>query len=277
MPEDFYFPAAPADSMALEWRFREIVKHLSETERCKLYEILAAMHSYFHRVDFTLEETVLLAHQEGQTIAFPRPLPIVKFSHLLCGYEHWLERKYSLPGFLTVEDNDVVIDCGAYVGGFSLSASKRARSLHAFEPETENFACLTANLSGRQNVILNQVGLYSASQTMDLNISRSGVEHSLLTPDDGEVIERRPIEVISLKDYCIANKISVIDFLKLEAEGVELEIFEGLGHLRPRKIAIDVSPEREGKSPANDFLRQLGLLGYEIRQRGHVMFAKHAL
>jgi len=262
--------------MALESQLREVVKHLSESERCKHYEVLAAAHPYFHKTTFIINEDVLTAQQDGQLISFPRPLPIVKFSHLICGYERWLEHKYSLPGFLAVEDGDVVIDCGAYVGGFCLSAAKRARSLHAFEPEIKNFACLQANLSGLPNIVLKQAGLYSVSQIMKLNISRSGVEHSLLAPDDGETIERRPTQFISLADYCADNNILTIDFLKLEAEGVELEIFDGLGDLRPRKLAIDVSPEREGRSPANDFLFRLKPLGYEIRQRGNVMFARRS-
>jgi hypothetical protein len=36
---------------------------------------------------------------------------------------------------------------------------------------------------------------------MNLNISPSRVEHSLLRPDDGQVIEVREIDVAALKDY----------------------------------------------------------------------------
>lgn len=44
--------------------------------------------------------------------------------------------------------------------------------------------------------------------------------------------------------------IDTVDFFKIEAQGVELEVFEGLGEVNPHRFAIDVSPEREGKGPA---------------------------
>ena len=93
-------------------------------------------------------------------------------------------------------------------------------------------------------------------------------------PDDGQVIDVREIDVITLKDYVQQKKIVKLDFVKIEAEGVELEVFDGLQDLRPRKLAIDVSPERNGESPADEFRERLMPLGYEIRQRRHVMFAK---
>ena len=52
------------------------------------------------------------------------------------------------------------------------------------------------------------------------------------------------------------------------------QFLPGNQDLRPRKLAIDVSPERNGESPADEFRERLMPLGYEIRQRRHVMFAK---
>jgi FkbM family methyltransferase len=274
MHEEHYFPNVPPSSLALEHRLRAVAHTLPEYLRCQLYEILSEAHNRFTPTKFDLHREVLTARQCGREIHFPRPLPMVKFSHLLCNYETWLEHKYSLPDFLGVDPGDVVIDCGAYVGGFSLSAVKRAAQLHAFEPERANFRCLERNLASSTQVHLNQVGLYSVSQRIALNISSSSVEHSLLMPDDGQTIERREVEVMSLADYCMYNGLPCIDFLKLEAEGVELEIFEGLRGIRVRKLAIDVSPEREGKSPAQKFVALLGERNYEHRQRGHVLFAR---
>jgi hypothetical protein len=62
--------------------------------------------------------------------------------------------------------------------------------------------------------------------------------------------------------------------VKIEAEGVELEVFEGLEAIRPRKLAIDVSPERDGESPAAEFRIRLARMNYEFRQRANVLFAR---
>jgi FkbM family methyltransferase len=198
----------------------------------------------------------------------------VKLSLIIFGYTEWLERKYCLPGFVEVERGDVVIDCGAYVGGFSINAANVASQVHAFEPEGRNFSCLSYNLCGRDNVVLNEVGLYSETRRMGLNVSSSSVEHSLLAPDDGEITGVREIGVVTLRDYLQSHGLSGLDFLKLEAEGVELEVFDGLHDIKPKKLAIDVSPERNGESPASDFCERLVSLGYDVRQRGHVMFAR---
>lgn len=271
---EYYFPNVPPESLALEGRLRSLATTLSEEKRSRLYEILSEAHPDFVASRLELTDQFLVAHQQDQQIAFPRPLPMVKFSHILCGYREWLEHKYALPGFLGVEAGDVVVDCGAYVGGFSLSAARIAKHLHAFEPAPANFACLKLNLAEFDNVTLNEAGLFSETKSMTLNMSGSSVEHSLLRPDDGDPVGLHQIEVVALTDYCRLRGIDHIDFLKLEAEGVEPEIFEGLGALRPRKLAIDVSPEREGLSPASHFESALPPLGYEIRTRGHVMFAR---
>lgn len=63
----------------------------------------------------------------------------------------------------------------------------------------------------------------------------------------------------------------------IEAEGVELEVFDGLGAILPRKFAIDVSPERNGESPADEFLERFARMGYATRQRGHALFAREAI
>ena len=96
----------------------------------------------------------------------------------------------------------------------------------------------------------------------------------MLAPDNGETLGKVEISITRLDDYCRANGIDVIDFLKIEAEGVEPEVFAGLGSVTARKIAIDVSEERNGQSPAPEFWETLPKMGYELKQRGHVLFAR---
>ena len=118
------------------------------------------------------------------------------------------------------------------------------------------------------------MGLYNRAGAAQFNISASSVEHSMLQPDDGEAIAVVEIPLVTVGGYLRGKGITRLDFLKLEAEGVELEIFEGLEGFRPRKLAIDVSAERENESPAGRFIELLGRLGYETQRRGHVLFAR---
>ncbi len=269
-----FFPNVASASLQLESGLRAIAAALPEQTRCDLYALMSQAHAAFVPTAFVLTEARTLVRQGGAEIAFPRPMPLVKLAHVLCGYRQWLERKYALPGFVTVEPGDIVVDCGAYVGGFSLSAAAVGAHVHVFEPAPANFACAAENLARFANVTLNAAGLYARTQRMPLNLSASSVEHSLLSPDDGAAIAHLDIAVFSLADYCRDRGVSQLDFLKLEAEGVEPEIVDGLGDIRPRKLAIDVSPEREGQSPAAYFEAALPKLGFKLRQRGHVMFAR---
>ena len=116
--------------------------------------------------------------------------------------------------------------------------------------------------------------LIREAPSRSINISSSSVEHSVLSPDEGEVLDKYEIQVRSIFDYCIDNNVKELDFVKIEAEGVELEVFDGLGKIRPRKLAIDVSPERNGKSPVDELVPRLSRLGYESRKRGNVLFAR---
>jgi FkbM family methyltransferase len=274
MTETYFFPNQSPETINLATRFRKEVAKLPQDSRLILYEILSSCHPTFVPTTFLEEAGMVIARQCDREIAFPNPIPMGKLTQVMCGFEELLRRKYCLPGFVEVERGDIVVDCGAYVGGFSFSAARIAEEVHAFEPEAANFACLVRNFTALSHMTLNEVGLYSDSKTMNLNISASSVEHSLLMPDDGPPIEIRPIQVVALQDYCRAKQLNRLDFVKIEAEGVELEIFDGLGSIRPRKLAIDVSAERNGESPAEEFLQRLEAVGYLVRQRGHVMFAR---
>jgi FkbM family methyltransferase len=271
-----FFPNQSQLLQEQEFRIRTIAAQLSEPMCLELYSAVSACVPSFSPTTFRNEGDIVIAEQQGSEITFPRPVPMVKMSHIIFGYEQWLKHKYCLPGFVEVEPDDVVVDCGAYVGGFARSAARIGGQVHAFEPDRSNAACAKRNLADFANATVQVCGLYNRSDEMVLNVSANSVEHSLLLPDDGVVIETRRITVLSLSDYAEANGINRYDFVKIEAEGVELEVFDGLGDMRPSKLAIDVSPERNGESPATEFRNLLEALGYEVRQRAHVMFARLA-
>lgn len=271
---DPFFPNQPGPLLQQEARLRAIAALLPEPERLALYSLFSECVASFAATTFLIEDDRVIACQKGSEIAFPRPVPMVKLALITFGYEIWLQRKYCLPGFVEVLPGDVVVDCGAYVGGFSLSAAKIAAELHAFEPARKNAHCAMRNLAGLDHVHVLECGLYDRSDEMILNISTNNVEHSLLQPDDNIIVETRRIPVVTLADYARANGIERFDFVKIEAEGVELEVFAGLEDMRPHRLAIDVSPERNGQSPAAEFRSRLEPLGYEVRQRGQVMFAR---
>lgn len=267
-----FFPMGSKRVRRFENSIRKRCGHLKPATIQKVYELLTLL-PWFVRSRFEMTSDAVLVVQQGRRLFFPNPLPLIKHSHISFGYVEILKRKYCFPGFVEVEKDDVVVDCGAFVGGFAMSAVEIAGSVHLFEPSTENAACIRNNLVDRANVFINVCGLYNEDAEIKFNHSPSAVEHSILVPDDGIILYTSTITVKRLDTYF--NHLGTVpDFVKIEAEGVEIEMFDGLGLLRPKKIAIDASPERNGESPIDELEARLNSFGYECQRRGFMLFAR---
>ncbi len=193
---------------------------------------------------------------------------------LSVGLEEWIRTKYRFQGFVEVEEGDTVIDCGGFIGAFSKSIAASAGRVFIFEPSPVNFEAVKDNLSECQNVKPLNLGLFNNGQIMEMNLSKTCVDDSLLEPDMESTGEKVQVNVVRLDEWARENNVEKIDFLKLEAEGVENEILEGAENILIRKIAADASPERNGKSNAEDLKETLRKRGYEIRERSKMVFAR---
>jgi FkbM family methyltransferase len=257
------------------WMRKRIREAAEAGDEAAVLEALAALsrrETVFAETDFTVGGHVV-ASQNGRTIAFPAPLQRENHRTILMGYAESLGGKYQAEGWCEVEPGDVVVDCGAYVGGFALSVAGIASRLVLIEPAPANHACCVANLAPFAQAAVVQAGLFDNTGTLPLNISRSGVDHSLLAPDRGVTGKTVEVEILRLDDLAKRLGLDRIDFFKLEAEGAEIEAIEGMGALRPRKIAIDAGPERYGESPMPQLTAMLAERGYETRARGNVLNA----
>lgn len=208
------------------------------------------------------------------TFVLPGYAGKTQLRQILGGYLRALHEKYTCPGFVEIEPSDVVLDCGAFAGGFSMAAALQGARAYAIEPAPLNFSCVEQNLAAFETASALQIGLYNESQTLTFNISDETSQHSLLAPDNGVVAEAINIDVHRPDTLTETFGIAPPTFVKVEAEGVEPEIIEGLGEMQPAKIAVDISPERDGKSPIEEIEAMLKSRGYETRTKGIVLFAR---
>lgn len=139
----------------------------------------------------------------------------------------WLTKTYTPKDFKIKKDN-IVLDIGAHIGLFSILAAKSASNgkVYAFEPAEENFKLLLENTNLNR---LNNIELIKKAVA-----GESGVREFALSKDDPaghaipyEETNRQKINVqsTSLNDFLKEKDINKVDFLKMDCEGAEYEIF----------------------------------------------------
>lgn len=193
------------------------------------------------------------------------------------GLNNWLLEKYTTPQ-IQLKKSDIVIDCGAFVGGFSIAAAKfGVKKIYSIEPSLKNYDCLKSNIThyNFEDIITPiNIGLDINPGRKKLNLSKSGCDDSFLEPDEGDLKSSEIVEVTTLKKLIDDYKINLNNlYLKVEAEGLEPEIILGLGNYLPRVITVDITPERDGKSPEEEIKNNLKKLGYEITTTKRCLFA----
>jgi FkbM family methyltransferase len=188
------------------------------------------------------------------------------------GPARWLGAKYTSRGFVELEPGDVVVDCGAFVGGFARAATDAGATVIAVEPSRTNQACLRANLQG-SGVDVHPVGLGDASvRQVPFREASTGLDSTFGAIDEGVPTATYGVDVVTIDELsrqCAARP----SFVKVEAEGMEIAILEGMKDVRPAKIAVDASPEG-GSDDRQEIRALLEQRGYTVREDLKMVYAR---
>lgn len=228
----------------------------------------------FGSVELDRDGGLILARTALDEVALPETDSVVPLFQIGFGYASWLGRKYQLKGFAAVEPGDVVVDCGAFVGGFSLSVRHSADRVIAVEPSAANFRALEKNVGGMASIECCQVALWNEEAVLPLHHSTTNVDDSLFEPDEGATGRSTLVRATTLSTLLSELECDRADFVKVEAEGAEREVLDGLRELRPRAIAVDCSPERDGASEIARLSNMLEGIGYDVLRRNWIVFAR---
>lgn len=179
---------------------------------------------------------------------------------------------------IKIETNATVLDIGANIGLFSLYIKQKYPNskIYAFEPIPEVFQILTANLVEHEEHIktynyalsnknematfhyypgFSVISGFHANQTRDAEIIMSGMQskYNENNMDMPALVTKRltqltsfQCQTISLAYFIQQEKISHIDLLKLDIEGAELAVIEGITQndwLKIRQIVMEVHNE----------------------------------
>jgi FkbM family methyltransferase len=141
-----------------------------------------------------------------------------------CGniFEINLHNTYSF-GECIVEKDDIVFDVGAFCGFFSKYAiDQGASKVYFFEPNPEGVnlgKCFFPN----HNIIFENVA-----------VSKNNGFDTIMFSDNNDILGNPLygtdifVRTINLMDYIKENSIEKIDYLKIDIEGFEYEVFESL-------------------------------------------------
>ncbi len=178
-----------------------------------------------------------------------------------------------------VREGMVVLDVGANIGYYTVQFARisgRTGRVIAFEPNPVMVAELKANieLNHLSNVQVEPIALFNRDGEANLHCPLTGREaHGTLVPNETfEIKNVLKVRTRRLDDFLKEAGMSFVDFMKVDVEGAERNVFQGASEtLRgPRKPVIffecvEVACRSLGYG-VSDVLGDLAAYGYRFEQ-----------
>lgn len=214
-----------------------------------------------------------------QTMAVFTPYRALNFAKGIDTRIRYLAEIFGYGEFYTLQSGDIVFDIGANIGEFSRFCVSVDCQVHAFEPDADVFRILGQNLVNYPNAKAINMAAADTTGERSFWLRPMDADSTLIKPDDESQYKKITMQAIRLDDYVEQQNIERIALLKCDAEGAEPEVVYGCERILPRikTIAIDCSPERNGKPTHVEVIRYLSAHGFEIvsdpvgRKRGLVV------
>ena len=215
------------------------------------------------------------------------------------GSELWLHPRYHLDftiiafGYFdkalhryidrTVRSGMTCLDIGANIGAVSTHLARNVGPtgrVHAFEPVPGLRARLQKNLARNGcDAVVTVFPLALSNTTGEAHLAVAGVDAdnqglaSLVASANDQLTSTLTVRTATLDEFVAAQRITRIDFIKMDIQGAEILMLEGarrtLSELRPDLI-VEVSPQDLagiGKN-SRDLLELLEGCGYRIHELG---------
>lgn len=286
-----------------EGRFDELVAAISNLYQSKLSGYEGRFQRTVSIPIYLLEEIHLLL-DEG-SLAYPlrdggwqiiklsnfslgRQIPVITRSvidtrHGSPKHTKLMEDIYSFDGFVTVEENDIIVDVGAYIGTLSFCFAEKSGIFISIDPMASVSDELEYNTQPYPNVITVPKAAWTEKTELEINQSSLPNENSVLLPDQRSLNRSFTVDADTVPNIVRNLGIEHIDYLKIEAEGVEIEILEAAlaDEIEIEKIAVDASAERDGSGVVDEICAILESYNYDWQINGEapewgseIVFAK---
>lgn len=203
----------------------------------------------------------------------------IKIESPMDGIEAYVEvfcdKKYDQGGVPKV--GNIVIDIGAYVGMYSVKASRFVGAtglVVAVEPLPSNLVYLKRNLTDYPNTKVVEVALSNYTGTSKL-YARPGTEASSLVYKQKNFID---VRVTTLDELVKQLKLPRVDYIKMDAEGSELNILGGAIKVLHKDYPVlslaCYHPDPTGNPYVGKVITYLESVGYKCISRTGYVYAQ---
>lgn len=168
---------------------------------------------------------------------------------------YWVHKKSTLPIgadlFMDIHNRikygplTTMFDVGANLGQTWewFRNNEQGAKIYCFEPVAETFKALEKKTENDKNCILKNIAFGNVAGEKIIKLFEG--EYSALNSLKDDVMntniqaKEERITIETLDNYCFKNKISKIDFLKIDTEGYEMNVLEGAKNmLNAGKVSI---------------------------------------
>jgi FkbM family methyltransferase len=168
-----------------------------------------------------------------------------------------------LQGVFRFEEGMNFLDIGAHIGKYTIRAGMKIGKegkVVAIEPDKDNFDLLVRNIeaNGLQNCVALNLAAYRADTEVNLFLASTSREHSIME-DFGK--GSRKVTARALDSVLEEIGIEKVDLIKIDVEGAELEVLEGLENTLTKQnplLIVEILKRDEDK-----VIRYLGSLYYK--------------
>ncbi len=130
-----------------------------------------------------------------------------------------------------IRKDSIVIDIGANIGLHTIYFAQIADNglVFSFEPSHETFRLLLKNVNNIPNVLPLNIGISDCTETTEFYITCDDAYSSLKDTKRKAIKSKQKVICYTIDDLLLKLNLTHIDFVKIDVEGLEQNVLEGMG------------------------------------------------